>query len=260
MKRLLGLFSKRDHHAQDAQLDEDGHERTVRMPLEGGNDRGDDSRLANSVQSWASSLNTHNQYSDAEQVVASATWQRVVNERYGEMKNMSARLPLATLTAVRVGSELWAARSLPRGKPLHVVAGTKLVAVLDTRSHQVALRNDVVRKELDNLTTTSMPESAAGRPTGFTDTYLWDVIWQYAMHDPTALMEVPREVAYRPLQMRRLPAVTPSLLEPRHTTLMRFLLKDNFTFEQLISLTEIPIYELCQDITALVLTRAVRAV
>ncbi len=80
------------------------------------------------------------------------------------------------------------------------------------------------------------------------------------MHHPTALMEVPREVAYRPTQMRRLPAVAPSLLEPRHTTLMRFLLQDNFTLEQLTSLTEIPIYQLCQDITALVLTRAVRAV
>jgi hypothetical protein len=260
MKRLFGLFSQRAHRAQDAQLDADGHERTVRMPLEGGSENRDDSRLANSVQSWASSLNSHNNFNDAEQVVASATWQRVVNERYGELKNMSATLPLGKLTAVRVGAELWAARSLPRGKPLHVMAGAKLVAVLDTRNHQVALRNDVVRKELDSLVTTSMPESAAGRPTGFTDSYLWDVIWQYAMHDPTALMEVPREVAYRPLQMRRLPAVTPNLLEPRHTVLMRFLLKDNFTFEQLIGLTEIPIYELCQDITALVLTRAVRAV
>ncbi len=232
------------------------------MPLEGGGSDGggsNDSRLANSVQSWASSLNSQHNYNGAEQVVASAAWQRVVNERYGELKNMSAKLPLATLTAVRVGAELWAARSLPRGKPLHVMAGSKLMAVLDTRTHQVALRNDVVRKELDNLVTNAMPEFAAGRPAGFTDTYLWDVIWQYAMHEPTALMEVPREVAYRPLQMRRLPAVTPSLLEPRHTVLMRFLLKDNFTFEQLISLTEIPIYELCQDITALVLTRAVRA-
>jgi hypothetical protein len=258
MKRWLGIFSKRARQAQDAQLDADGHERTVRMPLDGGGSG--DSRLANSVQSWASSLNSHANDNDAEQVVASATWQRVVNERYGQLKNISAGLPLDKLTAVRVGAELWAARSLPRGKPLHVYAGAKLMAVLDTRNHQVSLRNDVARKELDSLVTTSMPESAAGRPAGFTDSYLWDVIWQYAMHDPTALMEVPREVAYRPLQMRRLPAVTPSLLEARHTILMRFLLKDNFTFEQLISLTEIPIYELCQDITALVLTRAVRAV
>jgi hypothetical protein len=260
MKRWLGLFSKRAHHAQDAQLDADGHERTVRMPLEDGGENRDDTRMANSVHSWASSLNSQHNYNDAEQVVASAAWQRVVNVRYGELKNISAGLPLSTLTAVRVGAELWAARSLPRGKPLHVYAGAKLMAVLDTRNHQVGLRNDVVRKELDNLVTTSMPEAAAGRPAGFTDSYLWDVIWQYAMHDPTALMEVPREVAYRPLQMRRLPAVTPSLLEPRHTVLMRFLLKDNFTFEQLVSLTEIPIHELCQDITALVLTRAVRAV
>jgi hypothetical protein len=258
MKRWLGLFSKRSGDAQEIPLDEDVHGRTVHMPLLG--DGVDDSRLASSVLSWASSLSFSNPHSDTEQIVASATWQRVANERYGELKNVSAKLPLDTLAAVRVGSELWAARSLPRGKPLHVYAGTKLLAVLDTRNHQVALRNDVVRTELDNLVTTSMPESAADKPTGFTNSYLWDVIWQYAMHDPTSLMEVPREVAYRPLQMRRFPAVMPSLLEPRHTILMRFLLKDNFTFEQLISLTEIPIYELCQDITALVLTRSVRAV
>jgi hypothetical protein len=260
MKRLLDLFAKRSGQAQNAQLDAEGYDRTVRMPLEGGGDSRNDSRLAHSVQSWASSLNFHHSRNDAEHIVSLAIWQRVVNERYGELKNMAATLPLGTLTAVRVGAELWAARSLPRGKPLHVMAGTKLVAVLDTRTHQVALRNDMVRKELDHLITSVMPESAAGKPAGFTNSYLWDVIWQYAMYDPTALMEVPREVAYRPLQMRRLPAVTPSLLEPRHTVLMRFLLKDNFTFEQLLSLTEIPIYELCQDITALVLTRAVRAV
>lgn len=259
MRNLFGWFSKRSQQEADAQLNEESHESTVRMPLEGGRGAAD-SRMHHSVLSWASSLASTPQQNEAEQAVDSALWQRVASERYGEFKSVCATLPLNRLTAVRVGAELWAARSLPRGRPLHVYAGTKLVGVLDTRTHQVALRSDVVRKELENLVTNAMPEAASGTPPGFTESYLWDVIWQYAMHDPTALMEVPLEVAYRPLQMRRLPGVTPSLLEPRHTTLMRFLLKDNFTFEQLLSLTEIPIYELCQDITALVLTRSVRAV
>lgn len=260
MKSWLGLFSRGSNWSQDAQIDEESHESTVRLPLDEGNDYRDDSRLPPSAQSWFSPLSARTAYSDDELAMACATWHRVVNDRYGALRSIAEGLPLTTLIAVRVGGELWAARSLPRGKPLHVMAGTKLVAVLDTRTHRVALRHGVAREELETLVTTSRPESAAGKPTGFTDSYLWDVIWQYALHDPAALREVPPEVAYRPLQMRRLPAVTPSLLEPRHTVLMGFLLKDKFTFEQLVSLTDIPIYELCQDIAALVLTRSVRAV
>jgi hypothetical protein len=122
------------------------------------------------------------------------------------------------------------------------------------------MRPDASALELEVLHSALMPESAAGKPSGFIETYLWDVIWQFGLHDPDALSELPTEVAYRPLQLRRLPSVRPDLLEARHTTLLRYLLKDSPNFEQLHALTGIPEHLLCQDIAALVLTRAVRPI
>lgn len=215
---------------------------------------------ANSSGAWAESAVSTQESGNSQQLLVAKVWQSAAQERYGNSHHLLGALAHDVLTATRVGAQLWGARSMPRGKTLHVACAGKLVAVLNTRSQKVALRLDATEDELDNLSTQAMPESAGATPVGFVETFLWDVIWQYGLHDPQALSELPREVAYRPLQLRRLPSVTPELLEPRHTTVLRHLLKDNLTFEQLIVATEIAPHMLCQDIAALVLTRAIKPV
>lgn len=226
---------------------------------------GNDSRMGRStgassrLDAWESYLaSMHGGDADSGKIQASGAWLRVARERYEVSRSIFAMLPPQVLTAVRVGAQLWAARSLQRGKPVHLSSGSKLIAVFDTRNAKVFLRPDATALELEVLHSTLMPESAAGKPSGFIETYLWDVIWQYGLHDPDALSELPGEVAFRPLQLRRLPPVRPDLLEVRHTTLLRYLLRDTPNFEQLHALSGIPEHLLCQDLAALVMTRAVR--
>jgi hypothetical protein len=259
MKLLRNLLAWRAVRAGNLRQDDALPEPTVRMPAEG-SDHSLSFEAANSSGDWAASLVSLRDSNHAPQLLAPKVWLSAMQERYDKATHLLGALEHDVLTATRVGAQLWAARGMPRGKTLHVACAGKLVAVLNTRSHQVAVRTDASEEELDNLSTQSMPESAGATPAGFIKTLLWDVIWQYGLHDPQALSELPREVAYRPLQLRRLPSVTPELLEPRHTTVLRHLLKENLTFEQLITATEIPSHRLCQDIAALVLTRAIKPV
>jgi hypothetical protein len=261
MMRLLQLFARKTAPAQDRGADDAASEPTQRMPI----DPQENARrfeAANSSGAWDSSMASLQDSlgGNSQLLPVPQVWQSATQERFDKGEHLLGALEHRVLTATRVGAQLWASRGMPRGKTLHVACGGRLVAVLNTRSHKVAMRLGATEDELDNLNTQSMPESAGGTPAGFTETLLWDVIWQYGLHDPQALSELPREVAYRPLRLRRLPTVTPELLEPRHTTLLRHLLKTSLTFEQLITATGIPSHLLCQDIAALVLTRAVKPV
>ncbi len=257
MKRLLNLFARKAVPVSDSPRDSDVIEPTARMP-----ENPLSFEAAGSSGAWAASMVSiqDSQSSTLGQLPVPVAWQSAAQERYEKGEHLLGALDHSVLTATRVGAQLWGARGMPRGKTLHVSCAGKLVAVLNTRSHKVALRLDATEEELDNLSTQAMPESAGATPVGFTESFLWDVIWLYGLHDPQALSELPREVAYRPLQLRRLPSVTPELLEPRHTTVLRHLLKDSLSFEQLIVATEIPSHMLCQDIAALVLTRAIKPV
>jgi hypothetical protein len=217
---------------------------------------------AHDAQAWAPSLQSSLGPADAQQTLASAPWHSACAACHDDYRAIASALPLDSLVAARVGAQLWAARTLPPGQSLHVVtvASGKLVAVLDTRSLTLAVRQGLVAQDLALLSTLTMPASAASKPDGFYDDYLWDMIWQYGLHDPDALGEMPQEVAYQPLQLRRLPAVTPGLLLARHTSLLRLLMKDRLTFAQLLQQTQTPGHQLCQDVAALVLTRSVRPV
>jgi hypothetical protein len=259
MKLLRNLWAWRDARSTNAQYSSEAAEPLARMPIDPV-ENPSSFEAANSSNTWAASLVSIQDSNTSPPLLAPKVWQSAAQERYDKATHLLGALEHHVLTATRVGAQLWGARGMPRGKTLHVACAGKLVAVLNTRSHKVALRLDASEDELDNLNTQTMPESAGGTPVGFIETLLWDVIWQYGLHDPQALSELPREVAYRPLQLRRLPSVTPELLEPRHTTVLRHLLKENLTFEQLIAATEIPSHRLCQDVAALVLTRAIKPV
>jgi hypothetical protein len=260
VKRLLHLFARKSA-PPDPQRDDETVEPAVRMPINV-QENPRSFEAANSSGAWASSMvSMQDSVGGISQLLPMPkVWQSATQERFEQGAHLLGALTHPVLTATRVGAQLWAARGMPRGKTLHVACAGKLVAVLNTRSHKVALRLDASEDELDNLSTQAMPESAGATPVGFTESFLWDVIWQYGLHDPQALSELPREVAYRPLQLRRLPSVTPELLEPRHTIVLRHLLKDHLTFEELITATDIPSHMLCQDIAALVLTRAIKPV
>jgi hypothetical protein len=187
-----------------------------------------------------------------------SVWGRAKQTRLQANTAALAHLPLSVQIAAMVGREIWAARQVAPGKAMQIVSGSKLIAVLSTSSPTVAVRTDVLPEDVAFMTALVRPGLAGGTPAGFIQHDLWKLLWQYGIHDATALLEMPAEVAWRPLQLRRLPQVSPYLLQPRHATILRHLLDGDQTFEQLAQLTgEIPEL-LCHDVTALMLTRSVR--
>lgn len=156
-----------------------------------------------------------------------------------------------------VAAQLWDSRDQPRGRPIHVRSDHTLLAVLDTNKLTVAIRVNAQLTDLIHLNTVFMPQSAADAPVGFVTQPLWDVLWHFGVTDPAASMLVPGDIASRKIHMRRLPLITPGLLEVRHTLILRELSRQDLTFEQLCALAPTPASVLCKDIAALYLTRSI---
>ncbi len=192
--------------------------------------------------------------------LATSVWQLAKQARLATHNADLAKLPLADHAAALIGREIWAARQIAPGKSMQIVSGAKLIAVLSTASPVVSVRSDVLREDLEFMTALVRPESASGTPVGFINHDLWNMLWQYGVYDASALLELPAEVAWRPLQLRRLPQVAPYLLRPRHASILRHLLDADQSFEQLVTLTGQDSQELCQDIAAMMLTRSVKSV
>ncbi len=160
-----------------------------------------------------------------------------------------------------VGGELWQARNHKRGRSIHVLANHTLLAVLDTESLTVAVRPSALFEpkpvELGLIRAMSMPEGAGRPPAGFAIMSLWDVLWRFGIVEPKALLEVPNDFGKRALHLRRMPKLSPGVLQVRHALLLRVLTQSDETFEELSHKVPTPPDELCHDLAALYLTRAI---
>ena len=240
-----------------AQLAQVGHAK--QPPTDGHSASSDKPQVSqpSSQSSW------HSSFLGAErstQPPEAGPWERAKQVCLDRSQASLRQLPLSIQIAATIGREIWAARQIAPGKAMQIVSGPKLVAVLSTASPVVSVRADIVPEDLACMTALVRPDSASGTPVGFKNFDLWDLLWQYGAHDGSALQELPAEVAWRPLQLRRLPQVSPYLLHPRHATIMRHLLAADQSYAQLLQLTHANAEVLCQDIAALMLTRSVRAV
>lgn len=188
-----------------------------------------------------------------------SAWERAKQACINSNQEALVKLPLATQIAAMIGREIWAARQIAPGKAMQIVSGPKLIAVLSTASPLVSVRTDIEPEDLAFMNALVRPDSASGTPVGFKKHDLWDLLWQYGLHDATALHELPIEVAWRPLQLRRLPQVSPYFLQPRHASILRHLLDADKTFDQLVELTGETAEVMCQDMAAMMLTRSVRS-
>jgi hypothetical protein len=187
-----------------------------------------------------------------------STWERAKQACLNANNGVQMALPLSIQIFATIGREIWAARQIAPGKAMQIVSGSKLVAVLSTATALVSVRTDIEREDLAYMTALVRPDSASGTPVGFKKHDLWDLLWQYGAHDATALLELPGEVAWRPLQLRRLPQVSPYLLQPRHASLLRHLLDADKTFDELVQLTHETPEVMCQDVASMMLTRSMR--
>ncbi|NJS36868.1 MAG: hypothetical protein HC765_11340 [Brachymonas sp.] len=85
-----------------------------------------------------------------------------------------------------------------------------------------------------------------------------DLVWQYGQHDPEALLDLPTEIGTHWLHLRKLPNVSPSLLQERHLVLIRLLLVREQLFDQLLKQTPKQDHsKLMRDVASMVLTRSV---
>ncbi len=206
---------------------------------------------------WQPSSMRVGQYSQFPQATK---WQAAAQERLNNFNVSLEKEPLAVRVAALVGREIWAARQIASGKSLQIVAGAKLVAVMSKSSPVVGIREDLQAEDLNFMTALTRPAGAGATPSSFVEHDLWDLLWQYGQYDATSLLELPPEVGSRPLQLRRMPQVSSHLLLPRHAVLIRHLIEQNYCFDDLLNLTKVNAELLCQDISALMLTRALKVV
>ncbi len=268
MKHIFDKFATRVARATDSLLHGDS------KPLDAGvpgnpwpadadaavSSRGDSGTSGNSLiwaPSMQSGLSPLEAAGPAGPASQSSPWNEAVDACFAQAGLES--LALSQQLLVRIGALLWAARSVPRGDLLYITAGKKLIAVFDSRRLVVTVREDASADDLKQLVSQAIVDSPTALPDG-REHYLWDIIWQYAQHDPEALNELPADIAQRTYQLRRLPSVSPALLKRRHTLVLRHLLAGNFNFDQLLEATQIAAPLLCRDVAALVLTRALKLV
>jgi hypothetical protein len=261
MKHLLSQFSSRIVQAKDV-LNRFSPSQSPRQrsSAPAANDSGQTSPSQPGPSTWLDDMDLQPGLLEAEPAPYNSAWQNARRASRSAWASAMQDLPLQERAKVSVGAQIWDTRQLPATRPVHISAVNKLVAVVNLATRKVAVRQDIDEQDLGKLSAQSMLASAATKPAGFAEFFICDLIWLYGLHDPAALAHIPPEVGSRPLQLRRLPSVTPQLLQPRHTALLGHLLQDRLNFEQLLERTQIPAHQLCQDLAALVMTRAVKPV
>jgi hypothetical protein len=187
-------------------------------------------------------------------------WQSGIEQSYAALDSIDPPWPIELKVRVQIGAEIWDARTNGTSRPLHWLSGAKLIAVLDTQSQKIYFRDDVDPQDLQQLSMQVMPASAAARPAGFHQESIWDLLWLFAMHSPDALVQVPAQITQGVLQLRRLPMVSPALIEPGHMQLLGTLLKNNLSFQQIAQNSDRALHLLCHDIAALALTKSIQTI
>jgi hypothetical protein len=154
-----------------------------------------------------------------------------------------------------------------RGHCVHFEAQHQLVAIFNTELRRLSVRRSAnapfdqgVWKDGD-IETVMRPASAGSAPASeFVSLSIHDALWHFAQLDVRALDDLPDELGRSPLDLKRLPRVSPSLIAPRQLALILRLSRNPQSFSQLQAfLPSGDVAQLCIDLAGLHVTGCLRA-
>ncbi|NJM44708.1 MAG: hypothetical protein HC858_13500 [Brachymonas sp.] len=167
-------------------------------------------------------------------------------------------LPLQIKAAARIGGLIYTERATFLPRIYHVLADGSLLGILDRRKGQFFIRRQIQSEDLSDLHAVMRPQGAEASGRDLEQIPVQDLVWQYGQHDPEALLDLPTEIGTHWLHLRKLPNVSPSLLQERHLALIRLLLVREQLFDQLLKQTPKQDHsKLMRDVASMVLTRSV---
>jgi hypothetical protein len=159
---------------------------------------------------------------------------------------------------VALGASIWESRKLTKGQIVLVHARNRLIALLDSRSMLAHVRPDAYPGDVDELATSAVLPQRAHIPDTFQGVPMWDLVWQYGYHHPLAWRQLPIEISYALLKLRRLPLTSASILPSSATRVMELLAQEDKCFAQLLSECQFDPEEVFRCVVALYLTRSLQ--
>ncbi len=168
----------------------------------------------------------------------------------------AAQLASSDEIELALAGQVWAGRDQLAGRVSHWMSNHILLAVVDTSRWRVAIRPQVARLHIGQAAFVGRPPTAATPPDGFRVMPMDDLLWKYGLHGERSPGELPNAYLDAPVELLRIPQLSPGLLAPRHLTLMRLLGQETVTFEALRVRLGANADDLLRDFVALYLTRA----
>jgi hypothetical protein len=136
----------------------------------------------------------------------------------------------------------------------HVSTGGTLLAVVDLQG-EVGVLPTAGPTDFENAIWSHRPHSAGAIPEGFVKASLSQLMWQYAVR--TSRDVLPKRYRTGKLYFRRPPRLPQRLLRDSHLLLMRELVAEPATFEELASRAQLGEKQLAHDLAALYLVGAI---
>jgi hypothetical protein len=137
----------------------------------------------------------------------------------------------------------------------HLEDNGTLHAILDVPQRRILMRPTVRPVDIEGDNWCMRPKSATYAPADFIECSFDEVAWVFAMHSPE--LKLPSRYSNKPIYLRRMPRVRPSMLYARHSVLMEHLHLQPITHAQLCDTPGIDETWLERDLFALYLCRSI---
>ena len=162
--------------------------------------------------------------------------------------------PLRTLFAL--AEQMMERRSeLDDQHVFHLTRTNMLDCIVDLSTRRLMVRDGMRPVDVYDTVWQPRPLAANTLPPGFSVWSMEEVAWLYGLHRP--VIALPKRYMQSPVYFRRLPRVRSSLLQPRHTNLMKALGSAALTYQQLRESLDIDVENLERDLYSLYLCRAI---
>jgi hypothetical protein len=198
----------------------------------------------------------------ATSIPANNLWDEVSQRAMQHSRPAFGGLPIGLCIRARIGGLLHGERNNLDGHALHLSCQGILVAVFDSVGLKLCIRDDLQSIHSLTVTMSRMPANARSMPPGFVGLSLREAVWLYGLHDPEALLDVPRTMATYPIQLRKLPLVDAALVNDTQLRILRVLMGQTLNFEGLCEALNredgIEPWQLCHPLAALLLTHSVK--
>jgi hypothetical protein len=185
-----------------------------------------------------------------------AAWKQIGKEMQDQA--LPSALSFELQMQIALGACVWESRSLAKGQIVQVQARNRLIAVLDSRNMQVHVRPDAFPGDIDELISGAVKLERAHIPPEFKAVPMWDLVWLYGYHHPMAWRQLPNEIAFAQLNLRRLPLTSAELMQGAPMQVITQLVRSDASFGELLSSSSLEPAQVLKSVVALFLTRSLQ--